>query len=200
MAIRRGPATAAYGHTQTHTQIETGRQTHLSLFLLDAIALGVAIRLGPATAARGRTQTHTHRERDRHAHTHLSIPSPPPPPSRIIRESVATRLGLGPATAAYGARVGLYTILLLPILYGAWHTNGRSEAGSDIAQKSCNSIAPGLTLKKATYWPQHDIVISSIVWCMVFKRDVGGGGGVRYCPKVVQQYCTRVGNVGGGGE
>jgi len=48
-----------------------------------------------------------------------------------------------------GWSVGLYTILLLPMLYSAWHTNEISE------------------------------------------------GGVVYCPIVVQQYCTRVGNVGG---
>jgi len=143
MAIRRGPATAAYGHTQTHTQIETGRQTHLSLFLLDAIALGVAIRLGPATAARGRTQTHTHRERDRHAHTHLSIPSPPPPLSYYTR-----KCGHPP---------------------WPW---------------------PGHGCVRGTGWPLHDIVIANIVWCMAYKREVGGGVG--YCPKVVQQYCTRV--------
>ena len=30
--------------------------------------------------------------------------------------------------------VDLYTILVLPILYGAWHTHGRSGGGSDAAQ------------------------------------------------------------------
>jgi len=30
--------------------------------------------------------------------------------------------------------LGLYTILLLPILYGIWHTKGRSDGGSYTAQ------------------------------------------------------------------
>jgi len=35
----------------------------------------------------------------------------------------------------------LYTRLSLPILYGVWHTNGRSWGASYIAQSTCNSIA-----------------------------------------------------------
>jgi len=31
-------------------------------------------------------------------------------------------------------QLGLYTILLLPLLYGVWHTNERSEGGSYTAQ------------------------------------------------------------------
>jgi len=50
------------------------------------------------------------------------------------------------------SRIDLYTILLLPLLYGVWHTNERSE-----------------------------------------------GGGV-YCPIVVHQSCTRVGNADGEGQ
>jgi len=34
------------------------------------------------------------------------------------------------------AHVGLYTILLLPILYGVWHTNGRSKGGGRILPNS----------------------------------------------------------------
>jgi len=41
------------------------------------------------------------------------------------------------------AQLGLYTILLLPILYGVKHTNGRSEGESYTVQLSCNSIALG---------------------------------------------------------
>ena len=33
-----------------------------------------------------------------------------------------------------GVGLGLYTILLLPILYGIWHTKGRSDGGSYTAQ------------------------------------------------------------------
>jgi len=42
------------------------------------------------------------------------------------------------------------------------------------------------------------IVIANIVRCIAYKRPVGGG--VVYCPIIVQQYCTRVGNAGGRGE
>ena len=41
----------------------------------------------------------------------------------------------------------LGAILLVPILYGVWHTNGRSEGGSYTAQSSCNSIAPGWAMQ-----------------------------------------------------
>ena len=33
-------------------------------------------------------------------------------------------------------------------------------------------------------WPLHVIVITNIVWCIAYKREVGGG--VVYCPIVVQ--------------
>ena len=39
------------------------------------------------------------------------------------------------------SQFGLYTILQLPILYGVWHTQGRSGGESYIAQYACNSIA-----------------------------------------------------------
>ena len=29
---------------------------------------------------------------------------------------------------------GIYTILLLPIVYGVWHAHGRSEGGANTAQ------------------------------------------------------------------
>jgi len=44
-------------------------------------------------------------------------------------------------------------------------------------------------------WPSHDIVITNIVWCIAYKRSVGGG--VVDCPIIVQQYCTRLGSAGG---
>jgi len=47
-------------------------------------------------------------------------------------------------------------------------------------------------------WPLHDIVITNIVWCIAYKREVGRG--VVYCPIIVQWYCTRVGNAGGRGN
>jgi len=42
--------------------------------------------------------------------------------------------------------------------------------------------------------PLHDIVITNIVWCIGYKREFGGG--VVYCPIIVQSYFTRVGNAG----
>jgi len=45
------------------------------------------------------------------------------------------------AKAAKATGIGLYTILLLPILYGLWHTKERFLGGVYIAQESCNSIA-----------------------------------------------------------
>ena len=49
-------------------------------------------------------------------------------------------------------------------------------------------------------WPLYDIVSINGVWCTVYKRDIGRGGGVVYCPIVVQWCCTRVGIAGGRGE
>jgi len=40
-----------------------------------------------------------------------------------------------------GGSVGLYTILLWPILYGVCHEKGGLVGGGHIAQWSCNSIA-----------------------------------------------------------
>ena len=34
------------------------------------------------------------------------------------------------------------------------------------------------------FWPKHDIAITNIVWCMPYKRRVGGGGA--FCAMVVQ--------------
>jgi len=45
------------------------------------------------------------------------------------------------------AWVGLYTTLLLPILYGVWHTNGRLEGGLYTVQSACNSIASGWAMQ-----------------------------------------------------
>jgi len=47
-------------------------------------------------------------------------------------------------------------------------------------------------------WPLHDIAITNIVWCTIYKRGVGGGG--VYCAMVVQSYCNGVGFVGGVGQ
>jgi len=47
-------------------------------------------------------------------------------------------------------------------------------------------------------WLLHDIVITNIVWCIAYTGEVGRG--VVYRPRIVQQYCTRVGNAGGRGE
>jgi len=46
-------------------------------------------------------------------------------------------------------------------------------------------------------WPLHDIVITNIVWCLAYKRAVGRG--VVYCPRIVEQNCTRLGNAAGRG-
>jgi len=43
-------------------------------------------------------------------------------------------------------RFSLYTILSLPIMYGAWYTNGRSEGGAYTAQLSYNSIRVRMNL------------------------------------------------------
>ena len=43
-------------------------------------------------------------------------------------------------------------------------------------------------------WPLHDIVTTNIVWCVAYKREVEGRGGVVYLPKsraVVLQQCRR---------
>jgi len=37
---------------------------------------------------------------------------------------------------------------------------------------------------RVAHWPLHDIVITDIVWCIVYKREVEGG--VVYRPMVVQ--------------
>jgi len=46
--------------------------------------------------------------------------------------------------------------------------------------------------------PLHDIAMHYIVWCMVYKRGVGGGG--VHCEMGVQKYCNRVGFASGGGN
>ena len=56
---------------------------------------------------------------------------------------------------------------------------------------------PSVGLAAAT-WPLHDIAITDIVWCIAYKRE--SGGEVVYSPIIVQSYCTRVGNAGGGNE
>ena len=38
-----------------------------------------------------------------------------------------------------GRQIGLYTILLSPILYGVWHTQGRSGGGRVLCD-SCSSV------------------------------------------------------------
>jgi len=43
----------------------------------------------------------------------------------------------------FGAQLGLYTILLSPIVYGVWHKRGWIVGGAFIAQWSCNRIAIG---------------------------------------------------------
>ena len=44
-------------------------------------------------------------------------------------------------------------------------------------------------------WPLHDIVITNIVRCMAYTREVRGG--VVYCSIVVQSDCNSVGNASG---
>ena len=52
-----------------------------------------------------------------------------------VQESTISAFPLPNCIAPPGAILfGLYTILLLPILYGVWHTNGRSWGASYIAQ------------------------------------------------------------------
>jgi len=46
--------------------------------------------------------------------------------------------------------------------------------------------------------PLHDIVITNIAWCIVYKREFGRG--VVYCPIIVRLYCTIQVEVGGGNE
>jgi len=53
-------------------------------------------------------------------------------------------------------------------------------------------------LERVEYWPLHDIVLTNIVWCIAYKREVGSG--VVYYPIIVQSCCTRVGSAGGRGE
>jgi len=60
--------------------------------------------------------------------------------------------------------------------------------------------AQGVNLKSDTpggsdVWPLQDIVITNLVWCIAYKREVGGG--VLYCPINVQEYRTEVDNAGG---
>ena len=43
--------------------------------------------------------------------------------------------------------LGLYTILVLPILYGVYHTNVRSEGESYTVQLSCTGFAPGWAMQ-----------------------------------------------------
>jgi len=48
------------------------------------------------------------------------------------------------ANRARGSYVlGLYTILLLPILYGVWHTNGKSEGGRILPNSRVIVLHPG---------------------------------------------------------
>jgi len=51
-------------------------------------------------------------------------------------------------------------------------------------------------------WPSHDIVMTNIIWCIAYPREVERG--VVYCPIVVQYYCTRGGQcamqLGGGND
>ena len=47
-------------------------------------------------------------------------------------------------------------------------------------------------------WPSHDIAITNIVWCMAYKRGVGGG--VVYCAIDVQWYGNSAGSAGGKGQ
>ena len=62
----------------------------------------------------------------------------------------------------------------------------------------CLFVHDGATDKALGGWPLHDLVITNIVWCIAYKREVARG--VIYCPIIVQLYCTRVGNAGGRGE
>ena len=61
----------------------------------------------------------------------LAVPSTTQQTTRRISSSISV----------YQLLLGLYTLLLLPILYSVLHTTGGLEGGSYIAQQPCNSIA-----------------------------------------------------------
>ena len=37
-------------------------------------------------------------------------------------------------------------------------------------------VAHTIEKERRAVWPLHDIPVSNIVWCLTFKRGVGGGG------------------------
>jgi len=54
-------------------------------------------------------------------------------------------------------------------------------------------------LERVEYWPLHDIVITDIVWCIAYKREVGRG--VLYSPVIVNSIAPGWAmQVGGGNE
>jgi len=55
-------------------------------------------------------------------------------------------------------------------------------------------VNPNLTVT----WPLHDLVITNLIRCSAYKREVGRG--VVYCLIIVQSNCTRVGDAGGRGN
>jgi len=61
------------------------------------------------------------------------------------------------------------------------HAGHVGAAGGKAARRGRRCSTPGEYISD---WPLHDIVITNIVWCIAYKREVGGG--VVYCPIVVQ--------------
>jgi len=47
---------------------------------------------------------------------------------------------------------------------------------------------------------RYFVITSIIVRCIAYTQTGGRKGSRAYCPRIVQWYCTRVGNAGGRGE
>jgi len=59
---------------------------------------------------------------------------------------------------------------------------------------------PRNTLTASMYWPLHDIVITNIVWCLAYQREVEGGRILSNSRAIVLQQCgpcRRVGRMKG---
>jgi len=67
-----------------------------------------------------------------------------------------------------------------------------------LKNKTPRCFGHGLSILNSGTSPLRDIVITNVVWCIVYKREVGRR--VAYCPIIGQYFCTRVGNAGGRGN
>ena len=78
-------------------------------------------------------------------------------------------------TVPASSRAGMYAIVLYTHSYGMQLLIfGLPEEPDDVPSTLWGSQCLRLSQTRQG-WPSHDIAITNIVWCMAYKRGVGGG-------------------------